>query len=206
MRKLCFVFLLICLGFFADAQEVKPIYFYGDQITVDKDKATSYAIYGKLSTEDLWMFKRYDLDDNLLQTGSYADGSLTVAQGKFVFYMDVVKFNLIYNTTFNLPGKTRFVSQQGSFLNGFEQGKWLLFYPDGNIFNAQNFVDGKMNGPFVTYNKNGIVLISGIYVDGEKDGEWLMNEGKLKQIYKMGVLLSSERVKKAKNVKATAIN
>jgi hypothetical protein len=73
-----FASFLFCLSFYFNVSaQVTPVYLYGDRITTDKNKATSYAIYGKLSTEDLWMFKRYDLDNNLTQTGSYSDAALT---------------------------------------------------------------------------------------------------------------------------------
>lgn len=197
----CFIFSL-CLYFNTNAQ-VAPVYFYGDQVTTDKNKATSYAIYGKLSTEDLWMFKRYDLNNNLIQTGSYNDALLTTPHGKFVFYMNIEYFNRLHKTKFKINGRTRFTSQQGSFVNGLEEGRWLLFYPDGNVLNTQDYVNGKLHGEFITYDKFGDIEIKGNYVDGERDGEWIFNGGEQKVIYEKGVMKSSENVKKTKTVKQT---
>ena len=183
------------------AQDVTPIYFYGETITTDRNRATSYGIYGKLSTEDLWVFKRFDLYDNLIQTGAYKDERLTTPHGKFYFYMDLELFNQLHVTNFKLKGKTRFLCQQGTFVDGLENGKWLLFYPDGTVLNAQDFVNGKLHGQFVTYDKYGNIEIKGNYVDGERDGEWLFEFGAQKAIYEKGVLKSSVMVEKPKKEK-----
>lgn len=202
MKKISVLLLGIFFYCAANAQ-VAPIYFYGNQVTQDKDKATSYAVYGKLSTGDIYTFKRYDLYDNLLQTGSFSDETLAVPHGKFTFYSDVIEFNDIYKQSFSIKGKTRFISQEGNFVNGSEQGKWLLYFPDGNIFNSQEFVDGKLHGKFITYDKYGQEIVSGNYVTGEKDGEWIYAKDKIKETWKMGVLVSKEKIKKNKLIKST---
>ncbi len=200
MKYITTFILVLSLYFNVNAQ-VTPVYFQGDKVTTDKSKATSYAIYGKLSTEDLWMFKRYDLANNLLQTGSYSDPELTTPHGKFVFYADIASFNITHQTRFLIKGKTRFTSQQGEFVNGVENGRWLLFFPDGNVFNSQDYVDGKLHGEFVTYDKLGNVELRGNYVDGEREGEWIIDSGERKAIYEKGILKSSEYIKKSKTKK-----
>lgn len=185
--------------------QVRPIYFYGNTVISDKEKATSYAIYGKLSTEDLWMFKRYDLYNNLMQTGSYKDESLTTPHGLFVFYMDVEDFNFRQKTNFKLKSVTRFVSQKGNFVNGLEEGKWYSFYPDGNTFSEQNFERGILQGEFKTYDKYGDLMIKGNYKDGERDGEWFFFKEDIKEIYENGKLIRTESLKKSKvTVKANS--
>ena len=198
--------LLILLFSFAIIQiqaQVTPIYFKGEKTTTNKNEATSYAIYGKLSTEELWVFKRYDLWDNLIQTGSYSDDQLTTPHGKFTFYMDLASFNESHLTAYRLKGKTRFKSQEGTFVNGLEHGRWLLFYPDGNLLNVQDFVNGKAHGDFITFDKYGKIVIRGIYTDGEREGEWLFESGAKKVIYEKGVAKSSTNVEKQKKEKKT---
>lgn len=205
MKNIIIIIGLILSSYALNAQ-VKPIYFYGDQLTNDKDKATSYAVYGKVSTDSVWSFKRYDLYDNLLQTGSYSDETLTVAHGKFTFYADIIQFNNVYLERFVIKGKSRFVAQEGNFVNGLEQGKWLVFFPDGNIFSSQEFVDGKLHGKFITYNRYGVEVTNGNFVTGEKHGEWLLEKGTIREIWNMGVLVSRENIKKKKTVKGTVTN
>lgn len=205
MKNILLLFSLQLFYLGVNAQ-VRPIYFYGDQLTKDKDKATSYAVYGKVSTDSVWSFKRYDLYDNLLQTGSYSDETLTVAHGKFTFYADIIQFNNAYLERFVIKGKSRFVAQEGNFVNGLEQGKWLVFFPDGNIFSSQEFVDGKLHGKFITYNRYGVEVTNGNFVTGEKDGEWLVEKGTIREIWIMGLLVSRENIKKKKTVKGTVTN
>jgi hypothetical protein len=207
MRKIQLIFLFLCTVLYAQAQELKPVYFRGNSVTTDKTRATSYGVYGKLSTEDLWTFKRFDLYDNLIQTGAYKDDKLTIPHGDFLFYTDVDEFNEINGTSYILKGRYRFLSQQGTYVDGLEQGKWLLFYPDGKVLSAQQFVDGKLNGEFVNYDSRGRVEVKGRYVADQRDGEWIFKGGKLREVYANGVLISSEKVGKQRNkVIKTTIN
>lgn len=192
-----FTFLLFIATSFCFGQ-AKPIYFYGNKVTTDKDRITSYGIYGKLSTEDIWTFKRFDLYDNLMQTGSYADSLLTIPHGKFIFYADVQAFNNFNLTNYKLKNKTRYTAQEGTFVQGLEQGPWINYYPDGNILSVQNFKDGKLNGKFVSRDKYGKDIISGMYVDGDKDGEWRFEKERRIDTYKDGVLQTSIYIKKEK--------
>lgn len=197
MKHYLFFALLFCSNFGALAQ-MNAIYFAGEKITTDKAKATSYAVYGKLSNEELWVFKRFDLNDNLIQTGSYRNEMLSIPHGKFVFYMDIEAFNNLHQTNFKFRGITRFVSQEGNFVNGHEEGKWLFYYPDGNILSIQHFKNGKLDGEFINYDKFGRIIIKGNYLNGEKDGEWIFDKGKKKAIYEKGELKSSTDTNKKK--------
>ncbi|WP_113653359.1 toxin-antitoxin system YwqK family antitoxin [Pedobacter namyangjuensis] len=197
IKKILLTFVLalsvtLCIG------QAKPIYFYGDKITTDKDKITSYGIYGKLSTEDIWTFKRFDLYDNLLQTGSYADSLLTIPHGKFIFYGDIQAFNNLNLTTYRIKNKFRYTAQEGNFVNGLEQGPWYNYYPDGNILSVQNFKDGKLNGLFVSRDRYGKDIITGNFVNGEKDGEWRFEKEKRLDVFEAGILKSSTYIKKEK--------
>jgi antitoxin component YwqK of YwqJK toxin-antitoxin module len=192
-----FLFFLL-MSSLANAQIVHPIYFYGDKIVKDKDLADSYAIYGKLTNEDTWLYKRYDLYDNLLITGAYEDGGLVIPKGKFVFYGDIYIFNRDNSTNFTVKGTTRFVAQEGFFKNGEEEGKWKLFFPDGNIQNYQSYRNGVLDGEFKTFNRLGQVIIDGKYKNGKMDGEWVFVKEKKVKIYKDDVLLSTSKLAKNK--------
>jgi antitoxin component YwqK of YwqJK toxin-antitoxin module len=197
--KTCILFFLLLIAYFGASAQVTPIYFAGESVIADKNLANSYGVYGKLSTENLWVYKRYDLYDNLLQTGSYKDAALTIPHGKFVFYMNVATFNSLYNTNFKLGGTGRFVSQIVTFVNGVGYGRWLLFYPDGNILNSQDVINGNLQGEFVTYDRLGNVEVKGNYVDGEPDGEWIFDGGAQKVIYEKGVVKSKVSDNKVRN-------
>jgi antitoxin component YwqK of YwqJK toxin-antitoxin module len=205
MKKLLLLLFLIT-GLIKVNGQIKPVYFYGDKVTSNKNKATSYAIYGKLSEQDIWMFKRYDLNDNLLQTGSYNDELLTTPHGKFVFYSSIEDYNNINRTRYIIKGKTRFTSQEGEFVNGKEEGKWLTFYPDGNVSSYLEYKGGKMEGIYKEFDKYGNVEVSGNFLNNEKHGEWVSENGTRIDSYENGVRKSTRYVKKTKKVKGEVKN
>lgn len=207
MKKILLLILLFLITslFEANAQ-IRPVYFYGDKVTLDKNKATSYAIYGKLSDQELWMFKRYDLNDNLLQTGSYNDELLTTPHGKFIFYSSIEAYNNVNRTRYVVKGKTRFTSQEGDFVNGKEEGKWLTFYPDGNVSSYLEYKSGKLDGVYKMFDKYGNVEVSGNFVNNAKHGEWISENGTRIDTYEHGVLISTRYVKRSKKVKGEVKN
>ncbi len=201
MKKYLILVVLGIFGLVSKAQ--KPIYFMGDGVVNDASRATSYGIYGKLSNEEIWVLKRYDLDDNLMQTGSYKDENLTIPHGQFIFYMDLAYFNLLGKENFKLRDKTRFKYQEGSFVDGLEQGTWTLFYPDGNILNIQNYKNGKLDGEFKTLDRYGRVIATGHFVDGKKEGEWITEKGTKIETYEQDVLKSTRPIKARKEKQQT---
>lgn len=196
------VWVTLCILVYEANAQVIPIYFSGNAIVNNKNQATSYAVYGKLSDQELWTFKRYDLSDNLLQTGSYKDERLTTPHGVFNFYMDLDQFNTVHLTNYKLKKRYRFLSQVGNFVNGLEDGKWQLFYPDGTLLNSQFYVKGKLHGEFITYDRRGDIEIKGSYVDGNRDGHWIFGGGEQEAVYDNGKLISSGFVSKKKKTKS----
>lgn len=167
--------------------QVSAIYFYGDQITKDKEKATSYAVFGKLSTDSLYVLKLYDLDDNLLQTGFYKDEELKIPHGKFLIYKSVEDFNYDNETNFYIKNKDRFLFEQGEYKDGKKIGRWIQFFPDEKIFSITTYLEGYRHGEYKVYNRRGKLTTVGHYKLDLKDGIWLNNEGK-KEIFNNGVL------------------
>lgn len=173
--------------------QVKPIYYYGNKVTSDSTKATSYGIYGKVPGQELWILKKYNLYDELLSTGTFKDEILTIKHGVFSFYSDVDDFNYQHNTTFNLKDRYRFLAQQGRYENGLEVGKWYLYYPNGALMTLATYDNGVKNGEYASYDKSGYVVQKGNYVKGEKDGEWWYDRGRRKQVFKNGELVQAEK-------------
>jgi antitoxin component YwqK of YwqJK toxin-antitoxin module len=205
MKKV-FLIVMMLVSFVSLNAQIKPVYFYGDKVISDKNKATSYAIYGKLSDQDIWMFKRFDLYDNLLQTGSYNNELLSVPHGKFTFYYGVADYNNVNGTSYKINGKTRFISQEGNFVNGKEEGRWFTFYPDGNVSSYFEFKAGIYEGPYKEFDKFANVLIEGAFVNGKKQGEWISEKGTRIDTFEEGILISTRYVKKTKNVNGRVNN
>ncbi|SFG78566.1 toxin-antitoxin system YwqK family antitoxin [Pedobacter insulae] len=184
MKRL-FFFVLFGFNLCAFAQ-LKPIYFLGDNVISDSTKATSYGIYGKLSGEEFFILKTYDLADNLIYTGSFKDADLKIPHGNFVYYNSIEGFNLVHDTFFFIEGKERFIAGKGSYVDGYQNGRWINFYPDGKIFSVITYVMGIRHGFTGTYSKRGKLMTSGTYKLDKKDGEWL--NGKVKDTYIDGVI------------------
>lgn len=192
--------LLILLGCFAYLNafsQAKPIYFDGNRITSDKSRATSYGVYGKLSGEDLWVLKRYDLYDNLMLSGSYKDGQLTTPHGKFIFYSSIYDYNYQNFTNFKNPSTDRYISQQGKYVNGLEEGKWIDYFPDGRIKGYLTYAKGKLDGEVKTFSYKGKVLMMGQYKNNLKEGIWYDLKRKTKEVFENNKLISTTKLTKA---------
>ncbi len=198
--KLFLIGVLCSLSLCAFAQ-YKPIYFSGETIIADSTKATSYGIYGKLSGEELYALKVFDLQNNLITTGTYKDDRLKIAHGSFVYYGSIERFNEKNGTAFAIDEKERFMSGKGVFIDGYKNGRWITFFPDGRIMNVVTFVNGVKHGFYGLYTRKGKLLVSGSYLEDEKDGEWLYDNGKVKETYKKGVrqIAPEKQAKKKKN-------
>lgn len=186
-KKIVFIFSLILSLAFGLKAQVKTIFYLDDKVIRDSTLvsafSTSYAVYGKLSNDTLYTYKRYDILNNLMVTGSFQDEALTIPHGKFTFYSDVETFNNTHNTTFPLTDKNIFISEEGRYENGLSVGRWNGYYPNGKILGTLNFENGLKQGEFVGYDKNGKVETLGSYKDDKREGEWLLKKGKKKVFY-----------------------
>ena len=197
MLKYRLLILLLCLGATAAFAQAVPIYFNGNRITMDKDRATSYGVYGKLSGEDLWVLKRYDLDDNLLFSGAYKDEQLTKPHGKFIFYGSIFDYNYQNFSNFKNESTDRYITQQGEYVDGLEQGKWVDYFPDGRIMGYRNYVNGKLEGETAFFNYKGRRMLVGHYKDGLRVGTWYDLKKKIKEVFEDDKLISTTKLKKA---------
>ncbi|TGV00815.1 toxin-antitoxin system YwqK family antitoxin [Flavivirga rizhaonensis] len=74
-------------------------------------------------------------------------------------------------------------------------GERFVYYPNGQIAEKQNYVDGKLDGVSTWYSTNNVVLKTYVYVDGELHGESkfynskgeLIAEGRYKHEKKHGI-------------------
>lgn len=166
----------------------KPVYFVNDVMVSDSTIATSYGIFGKLSGQDLYALKIFDLANNLLVTGTYKDDSLKIPHGDFSYYRSIYEFNQEHETFYPSDNKARFVAAKGTFKSGSRVGRWMEFYPDGKIMTVTTFIDGKKNGFFGTYNPKGKPIETGNYLDDLKNGEWTTKGGKKRIYYQHGII------------------
>jgi antitoxin component YwqK of YwqJK toxin-antitoxin module len=77
--------------------------------------------------------------------------------------------------------------------------KATYFYENGQVQQEGYFVDGKLDGIWVSYNEDGDKIASGEYVDGVKTGKWFFWSKDSQKSSLCEVDFSGNKVAKVKN-------
>lgn len=202
IKRLFVFFLLVCGGLFSSAQVKSVMFDSKDIITQDSSRAVSYAVFGKLSGDSLYTFKRFDFEGILLSTGSFKDDSLQVPHGKFIYYDWITPENNPLTYEYEINGKERYVQLTGSFTDGVKTGRWIAFYPNGTIKQVVTYKQGIVQGAYQLFSISGKLLVSGLYVLGKKNGTWTIDGGKQENEYVNDQLISTLKGKKLREKKA----
>tara|TARA_B110000046_G_scaffold32429_1_gene34747 strand:- start:10317 stop:11291 length:975 start_codon:yes stop_codon:yes gene_type:complete len=75
--------------------------------------------------------------------------------------------------------------------NGFINGMYKIYYPNGGLFLYSNYTAGLLDGSWKQFDENGKLQIKGKYLDGNKVGTWKFSIGtrfERKEIYRSGIL------------------
>lgn len=196
MKRIMFLLAFLYMSFNGFSQ-VKTVYYDDeDHVIADSTQASSYAIYGKLTGDSVYTFKKYDADGYVMVTGAFKDDSLQVAHGKFVYYDWVDQLTTLGNTLPVADGKDRYILLTGNFKDGKREGRWLTFYPNGSLKSVVTFVDNVLNGESKSFDTKGRLQTSGNFLNGKKNGQWIMSGGRKIEQYENGELRST--VKKSK--------
>lgn len=173
--------------------QVKTVYYdeEEDHVIADSTQAASYAIYGKLTGDSVFTFKKYDADGYVMVTGAFKDDSLQVPHGKFVYYDWVDQITTLGNTLPVADGKDRYILLTGNYKDGKREGRWLTFYPNGSLKSVVTFVDNVLNGESKSFDTKGRLQTSGNFLSGKKTGEWISSGGRKIELYEDGKLLST---------------
>ena len=85
----------------------------------------------------------------------------------------VVRNDLYYEKFTDIPfsGKVTGV-QQGSIKNGKFDGAWVKYHKNGQLFFKANYKNGRAEGAWVYYRKNGQLWRKSNYKDGKAEGAW----------------------------------
>ena len=70
--------------------------------------------------------------------------------------------------TGKVTGKT-----QGSFRNGKKDGPWVSYWKNGQLLLKSIYENGFSNGPYVSYHATGQLNSKGTYKNGKQDGPWV---------------------------------
>lgn len=73
------------------------------------------------------------------------------------------------------------LEQEGYFTADNPDREWIWYYSDGKIRKEENYLNGKLEGHYKEYDKNGNIIAEGEYFDNERNGEWNLTIGITKQ-------------------------
>ena len=76
----------------------------------------------------------------------------------------VVREGLFYKKVLDVPftGRTTGM-EQWTFRNGKKDGPYVSYYKNGQLYEKGTYKDGKLDGPWIEYYKNGHLLFKGIF-------------------------------------------
>ena len=63
--------------------------------------------------------------------------------------------------------------RQGKLKNGKKEGPWVYYHKNGKLFSKGTYKDGMNEGPWVSYWGNGKLLSKGTYKNGKREGPWV---------------------------------
>lgn len=95
-----------------------------------------------------------------LTTKSVKDSELIEKGGIFYLKKDMSLFS----------GKVTSSKNRYYFKEGLPHGKWLSFYPNGNLKCIENWNLGKLEGKYILYQKNGLKVLETSYLNGKDNG------------------------------------
>jgi antitoxin component YwqK of YwqJK toxin-antitoxin module len=89
---------------------------------------------------------------------------------------DLVKREGLYyenSTDEPFTGKVDEGLARGAIKNGKQEGPWVQYHDDGQIYWKGAYKNGKREGPWVGYWDNGRVLFKGAWKNGKREGPWV---------------------------------
>ena len=110
-----------------------------------------------------------------LSSPSYAEGLICKFTGwncPVIDEKDLVKRGGLYyrkRTDVPFTGKTT-GKTQGTFKNGKKDGPYVRYHKNGQLFLKTNYKDGKRDGPYIRYYDNGRLSSKGKQKDGKQEG------------------------------------
>jgi hypothetical protein len=102
---------------------------------------------------------------SLLSSPSWSATIDDLVQREGIYYQ---KFNNVPFTG-KLTGR-----EQGSFKNGKEEGAWVGYHKNGQLWYEGNYKNGKSEGTWTEYHTNGQLWSKGNYKNGRLDGVWVV--------------------------------
>ena len=77
-----------------------------------------------------------------------------------------------YTGIVEMTTKDDIVTGTGKIIEGYKEGEWKFFYPNGKYLGLNVFFEGEKNGKIEKYYENGQLEFEGHYKNDRKIGEW----------------------------------
>jgi antitoxin component YwqK of YwqJK toxin-antitoxin module len=202
MRKILLTALFLQTAYMAGAQDYK-IFIDNDGKEAEIGKATSY-ITVKQVADTAWFMQQFDLENAILQSGTFKDRNLQTPNGKFLYYRKLDFYNDQKLKDLFKSDTTNSIMTEGEFRNGKKEGKWTNYLIGGKKREEAFYKNGVLNGPYRSYNDDHTTIaLSGNYVNGKREGEWDMygQQGKVieKDSYRNGKVYNKKMTLAAYN-------
>ena len=62
---------------------------------------------------------------------------------------------------------------KGEYKNGKKEGSWVLYWDNGQLHDTGEYKNGKKEGPWVAYWSNGGLYFRGDFKNGNREGPWV---------------------------------
>lgn len=112
------------------------------------------------------------------------------SQEKYVIKINdstVYEHEVIFKSNDTINGKviavyasdTTIIAYQGGYYQGYKNGNWKYYYPNGKIMEWSIYQKDLRNGDYTKYNIDGEVVVKGKYLNDKKNGFWAYRSHKL---------------------------
>ena len=158
----------------------------------DNGKVKTVGFYKNKKASGNWT--TYDSTGDTLSVVFYKRGKATGPFIKFIIGKNLRSKFESSNHTSNNYSDWRDERQKmvGFYRKGVVNGKFILYYQNGNIKQTGNYKKGVKNGKFIEYHDNGKLRHIEFYKKDKLDGDWeyYYNTGKIreKRVYHRGTL------------------
>jgi hypothetical protein len=111
----------------------------------DPKNAVSYILIRKLDGDSAYAVTQYDMHDTIMSSGLYKDELLTIPNGKFVYYHKERLSKDFKKSSPTLAIDTNnYVANAGYYLNGKREGVWHVYDKDGKVIVTDTYLAGKV--------------------------------------------------------------
>jgi hypothetical protein len=169
MKRLLLIVILFCVCITVFGQVQKRFLDKNDKYITDSVKAKAYILYQK-ENDSLYSAVELDMRNTPIFKGAFSDESLTIPQGKFVYYEPVEiqkkvdEHHVTLDTSFT-------IIKSGYFDNGLKQGIWVEYDIMGVKKSITNYQDGKKNGALEYFYVDGKLKSTINYIDDLREGD-----------------------------------